>query len=71
MEDFTGGVTETFQLAKVPDNFFKLMLKAQARQSLMSCSIEAKPNEIEAKAPLGLIKGHAYTITGVTKVRQL
>lgn len=69
MEDFTGGVTETFQLAKVPDNFFKLMMKAQARQSLMGCSIEAKPNEIEAKAPLGLIKGHAYTITSVTKVR--
>lgn len=68
MEDFTGGVTETFQTAKVPDNFFKLLCKAQARQSLMGCSIEAKPNEVEAKGALGLIKGHAYTITSVQKV---
>ena len=69
MEDFTGGVTETFNLAKKPDNFFKLMMKAQDRQSLMCCSIEAKPNEIEAKLDNGLIKGHAYTVTGVRKIQ--
>ena len=68
MVDFTGGVNETFKLDKLPRNFFKLMLKAQARQSLMCCSINAKPNEIEAKLENGLIKGHAYTVTGVTKV---
>lgn len=70
MEDFTSGVTETFQTAKAPNNFFKLLLKAQERQSLMCCSIEAKPNEIEAKLNNGLIKGHAYTITGISKVKQ-
>ena len=64
MEDFTGGVTETFQLAKVEPNFFKLIMKSQERQSLMCCSIEAKPNEIEAKLDNGLIKGHAYSVTG-------
>jgi len=68
MEDFTGGVTETFDTQKPPPNFFKLLKKAEARQSLMCCSIEAKPNEIEAKLNNGLIKGHAYTITGVRKV---
>lgn len=68
MVDFTGGVNETFRLDKLSSNFFKLMLKAQARQSLMCCSINAKPNEIEAKLENGLIKGHAYTVTGVTKV---
>jgi len=67
MEDFTGGVTETFVLAKVPENFFKLIFKAEDRQSLMCCSIEAKPNEIEAKLENGLIKGHAYTVTAVKK----
>lgn len=69
MEDFTGGVTETFNMAKAPPNFFKLLTKAQDRQSLMCCSIEAKPNEIEAKLDNGLIKGHAYTITAVSKVK--
>lgn len=70
MEDFTGGVTETFDLRKPEDgeNFFRLMLKAQARQSLMCCSIEAKPNEIEAKCDNGLIKGHAYSITSIKKI---
>ena len=68
MEDFTGGVTEVFDLKKPPNNFFKLLVKAQDRQSLMCCSIEAKPNEIEAKLDNGLIKGHAYTVTGVQKV---
>ena len=70
MEDFTGGVTETFQSSKAPPNFFKLMTKAQDRQSLMCCSIEAKPNEIEAKLDNGLIKGHAYTVTSVKKVKR-
>lgn len=67
MEDFTGGVTETFNTAKPPAKFYSLLVKAQERQSLMCCSIEAKPNEIEAKLNNGLIKGHAYTITSVQK----
>ena len=69
MEDFTGGVTEIFDIKKPPNDFYKLLMKAQARQSLMCCSIEAKPNEIEAKLDNGLIKGHAYTITALRKVR--
>ena len=69
MEDFTGGVTETFQLREKTDKkLFQIMLKAVARQSLMCCSIEAKPNEIEAKLDNGLVKGHAYSVTGVKKV---
>lgn len=68
MEDFTGGVTETFETSQPPPNFFKLLVKAQERQSLMCCSIEAKPNEVESKLANGLIKGHAYTITSVQTV---
>lgn len=68
MEDFTGGVTETFVLAKQNESFFKVMVKAEERQSLMCCSIDAKPNEVEAKMSNGLIKGHAYTVTRIRKV---
>ena len=68
MEDFTGGVTETFNLTKPFAKLESIMLKSVARQSLMCCSIEAKPNEIEAKLDNGLIKGHAYSITSVKKV---
>ena len=68
MEDFTGGVTETFDLKKPTAKLESIMVKSVVRQSLMCCSIEAKPNEIEAKLDNGLIKGHAYSITSVKKV---
>eukprot|EP00794_Sanderia_malayensis_P020617 gene20617-22652_t len=68
MEDFTGGVTETFNLTKPNPKLKNILLKSVDRQSLMCCSIEAKPNEVEAKLNNGLIKGHAYSVTGVKKV---
>jgi len=65
LEDFTGGLSESYNLQKPPENLFKIMQKAIQRCSLMGCSIAAKPNEIEAKGNMGLVKGHAYTVTGV------
>ena len=41
MEDFTGGVTETFDFRQgVTPALFAIMLKAHERNSLMGCSIE-------------------------------
>lgn len=40
MGDFTGGVSETFELSKeVPPNLFKIMLNSFQRQSLMCGAI--------------------------------
>jgi calpain len=70
MEDFTGGVTETFDLTKAPPNLFKIMLKAYARSSMMSCSIGAMTKkDMESKLDNGLIKGHAYSLTAVAKAK--
>ncbi|XP_018348907.1 PREDICTED: calpain-A isoform X2 [Trachymyrmex septentrionalis] len=68
MEDFTGGVTEMYQMDETPPNLFNILLKASERNSLLGCSIEPDPNVVEAETPQGLIRGHAYSITRVKNV---
>lgn len=65
MEDFTGGVTEMYDLNEAPPNLFNILLKGYERNSMMGCSIEPDPNVLEAETREGLIKGHAYSITKV------
>uniref|UniRef100_A0A8C7FI98 Calpain-3 n=1 Tax=Oncorhynchus kisutch TaxID=8019 RepID=A0A8C7FI98_ONCKI len=40
MEDFTGGVTEFFEMSEAPKELYKIMKKALERGSLMGCSID-------------------------------
>ena len=41
MEDFTGGVTEMFDLTQnAPPNLFNIMNKAVERESMMGCSVD-------------------------------
>ncbi|XP_034837477.1 calpain-A isoform X5 [Maniola hyperantus] len=68
MEDFTGGVTEMYEMNELPPNFYTILLKAYERNSLMGCSIEPDPNILEAETPVGLIRGHAYSVTRVKYV---
>uniref|UniRef100_A0A672FZB9 Calpain 9 n=1 Tax=Salarias fasciatus TaxID=181472 RepID=A0A672FZB9_SALFA len=69
MEDFTGGVGEMYETKKAPDNLFATMKKALDRGSMMGCSIDISSSaESEAKTATGLVKGHAYSITGLEEV---
>uniref|UniRef100_A0A1I8M4S4 Calpain family cysteine protease n=1 Tax=Musca domestica TaxID=7370 RepID=A0A1I8M4S4_MUSDO len=68
MEDFTGGVTEWYDLKEAPQNLFSILAKAAERNSMMGCSLEADPNVLEAETPEGLIRGHAYSITKVCMI---
>ena len=40
MEDFTGGVTEFYEMKEAPKELNKIMKKALERGSLMGCSID-------------------------------
>ncbi|XP_041430775.1 calpain-3 isoform X5 [Xenopus laevis] len=66
MEDFTGGVTEFYELKEAPKDMYNIMKKAFERGSLMGCSIDTLvPVRLETRMANGLVKGHAYSVTGV------
>ncbi|KAM6202076.1 calpain-3 isoform 7-T7 [Rhynchocyon petersi] len=66
MEDFTGGVTEFFEIKEAPRDMYKIMKKAIERGSLMGCSIDTiVPVQYETRMASGLVKGHAYSVTGL------
>ncbi|XP_044127159.1 calpain-3 isoform X5 [Bufo gargarizans] len=66
MEDFTGGVTEFYEIKEAPKDLFRILKKAFERGSLIGCSIDAiVPAHFETRMASGLVKGHAYSVTGV------
>ena len=68
MVDFTGGCSEIFDLTRtVPADLFTIMQKSYDKKSLNCTSIAPDAYKFEAKTELGLIKGHAYSITKVFK----
>uniref|UniRef100_A0A4W6DF32 Calpain-3 n=1 Tax=Lates calcarifer TaxID=8187 RepID=A0A4W6DF32_LATCA len=71
MEDFTGGVTEFYEMKEAPKELYKIMKKALERGSLMGCSIDSLvPARFETRTVTGLVKGHAYSVTAVEEVKQ-
>uniref|UniRef100_A0A3B3VW34 Calpain-3 n=1 Tax=Poecilia latipinna TaxID=48699 RepID=A0A3B3VW34_9TELE len=70
MEDFTGGVTEFYEMKEAPKELYKIMKKALERGSLMGCSIDSLvPARFETRTVTGLVKGHAYSVTAVGEVK--
>ncbi|XP_077598224.1 calpain-1 catalytic subunit-like [Stigmatopora nigra] len=68
-EDFTGGVTEMFELRKAPSDLFGIMGRAIERGSLLGCSIDiTSTRDMEAVTFKKLVKGHAYSVTGLDEV---
>lgn len=68
-EDFTGGVTEMYELNKAPPDLFSIISRAIERGSLLGCSIDiTSTRDMEAVTFKKLVKGHAYSVTGVDEV---
>ncbi|XP_054131482.1 calpain-3 isoform X3 [Melozone crissalis] len=69
MEDFTGGVTEFYEIKDAPKDIYKIMKHAIDRGSLMASSIDTiMPMQYETRMSCGLVKGHAYSVTAVEEV---
>nr|XP_021489298.1 calpain-8 isoform X3 [Meriones unguiculatus] len=68
-EDFTGGISEFYDLRKPPGNLYHIIQKALRSGSLLGCSIDvSSAAEAEATTKQKLVKGHAYSVTGVEEV---
>uniref|UniRef100_A0A3Q1E9X7 Calpain-1 catalytic subunit n=1 Tax=Acanthochromis polyacanthus TaxID=80966 RepID=A0A3Q1E9X7_9TELE len=65
-EDFTGGVTEMYELRKAPSDLYSIISRAVDRGSLLGCSIDVSGSfDREAVTFKKLVKGHAYSVTAV------
>ncbi|KAK2817648.1 hypothetical protein Q5P01_025839 [Channa striata] len=68
-EDFTGGISESYDLKKPPPFLFNIMRKALQLGSLLSCDIPvSSEKEVEKITDQKLVKGHAYSITAAEQV---
>ncbi|XP_006276698.1 calpain-8 [Alligator mississippiensis] len=68
-EDFTGGISESYELRKAPPNLYQIIRKALNAGSLLGCSIDTTSAvETEAITRQKLVKGHAYSLTGAEEV---
>ncbi|KAM3930152.1 calpain-8-like [Leptodactylus fuscus] len=69
MEDFTGGISEQYDLKKAPADLYQIIQKALKAESLLGCSIDiTNAYETEDITSRKLVKGHAYSVTGAEEV---
>ncbi|XP_066534534.1 calpain 1, (mu/I) large subunit a [Hoplias malabaricus] len=68
-EDFTGGVSEMYELNRAPPDLHRVISKALERGSLLGCSIDISSRfDLEAVTFKKLVKGHAYSVTALRQV---
>nr|XP_022342765.1 calpain-5-like [Crassostrea virginica] len=73
--NMTGGVGEDISVADYTESeekrkkLFQILNSAIEDRALISASISARGGEMEAKTDTGLVKGHAYSVTAVKKIK--
>ncbi|XP_076842820.1 calpain-2 catalytic subunit-like [Brachyhypopomus gauderio] len=68
LTDFTGGVHMTLRLAEGHPELWNLMYSAARYKSVMGCGTPPGTTPANTELSNGIVEGHAYTVTGVTKV---
>ncbi|XP_068455589.1 calpain-2 catalytic subunit-like [Clinocottus analis] len=69
-EDFTGGISESYDLKEAPPSLFLIVRKALKLGSLLGCSIDISSSyEAEALTGQKLVRGHAYSVTGAQQLQ--
>ncbi|XP_060778627.1 calpain-2 catalytic subunit-like isoform X2 [Neoarius graeffei] len=66
--DFTGGVHTTIRLKPDHPEHWALLHRAAKYRSTMGCGSYPGATSAYTELPNGIVEGHAYTISGVTKV---
>ena len=72
MVDFSGGCSETQELGMDErdwEEIYRVMRKNYNRSTMIACYMNPDPNEVEAKTDVGLIRGHAYSVTKVVHIK--
>ncbi|XP_078287098.1 LOW QUALITY PROTEIN: calpain-9-like, partial [Rhinoraja longicauda] len=72
MEDFTGGISVSIEMADTkPKELWRIVKQALNKQTMISCSIQQTDGsgEVETERPMGLLAGHAYSIVDADRVR--
>lgn len=68
LEDLTGGIPEPISLKDPPEDLFEIMLKSCTSRALMGCAPKHEGHLANLMKSVGLIQGHAYSITCVKEI---
>ncbi|KAM9489441.1 calpain-1 catalytic subunit-like [Clarias gariepinus] len=69
LRDFTGGAYKAFNLQTASSKLWDQMEQAVKRRAVIGCGTPSGPTAANTVLPNGIVQGHAYTVTGVTKVK--
>ncbi|XP_072534771.1 calpain-2 catalytic subunit-like [Salminus brasiliensis] len=69
LADFTGGVHMTLFPKEERPELWGLMYRAVQYRSIMGCGTPQGATSANTELPNGIVEGHAYTVTGVTKLK--
>uniref|UniRef100_UPI00358FB033 calpain-9-like isoform X2 n=1 Tax=Myxine glutinosa TaxID=7769 RepID=UPI00358FB033 len=70
MEDFSGGLVETYSTQKAAPNFQSIIRNAVTKKAMLACCIDVRRRQnVEEATAQGLITGHAYSVTGMDEVK--